>query len=766
MSPPRRRCSRRSARPTTQVAAGLAIASDVVQATLSASGEFTWALDWAGHGRTLDGSAGALSGSDPIELAQRLASELRRRLAPEFEAAVLDHDPYLLAVRTHARYAMDGERWESARRLLQVAVDEAPDDTMLQLDLARCLVHVRDAGAQPLLERLQHAATASADTVLERRCLQLQARRRHGEGDELEAEQLLSRALLLAESEHDREAELQLLLSMAELHAERGRGAIADWLLDRAAALAQALGDRAAIARTLDTRGRLAATDGDRDAAIRHFDDALQIQRVAGIHAGAAHTLTHLGDMHHAFGRISIARQYFAAAFDKALASGDPSAIAIAGLNVGRYAGISIGRDDFAIGVVERMRAHESPGRIVIDTFADLLDAFVQARAGRLGDGLELLDRAEAGYARRNFRLRVRRFRTLVLAASGFIDEAQRHDARIPRRRAERAALADRVARQHLAGICAHAAGDLAAALRHVDAATRSAPHSLWRLEMIVRRRVARARGGDRVAAARVLDRCRAEFDAALADDHAPALVLRAMQHEVAGERDAAAACARVACCRRCRLSLERHAAGGALSCRAWCRSPRASGASGRRGAAPHDALTAGGRSPASRRGPRPAAPRAVARWRPQPLAPRAFDVLVALIEQRHRVVSKDDLIAHCWNGEAGNDGALARVVMNVRRSIGDIGDAARDHRHRARRRLSLRCGSRAVGRDRRRAAAATEASGGAPRPPRVAAVRQRHRRCRRSRGSSWAWRRCSASRSNRCRASPSSAVPRDPRSR
>ena len=60
-----------------------------------------------------------------------------------------------------------------------------------------------------------------------------------------------------------------------------------------------------------------------------------------------------------------------------------------------------------------------------------------------------------------------------------------------------------------------------------------------------------------------------------------------------------------------------------------------------------------------------------------QALPPRAFDVLVELIEQRHRVVSKDDLIARCWNGEAGNDGALARVVMHVRRSIGDISDAA-----------------------------------------------------------------------------------------
>ena len=58
-----------------------------------------------------------------------------------------------------------------------------------------------------------------------------------------------------------------------------------------------------------------------------------------------------------------------------------------------------------------------------------------------------------------------------------------------------------------------------------------------------------------------------------------------------------------------------------------------------------------------------------------QPLAPRAFEVLVALIEQRHRVMSKDELITRCWGGEAGNDAALARVVMQLRRSVGDIGD-------------------------------------------------------------------------------------------
>ncbi len=60
----------------------------------------------------------------------------------------------------------------------------------------------------------------------------------------------------------------------------------------------------------------------------------------------------------------------------------------------------------------------------------------------------------------------------------------------------------------------------------------------------------------------------------------------------------------------------------------------------------------------------------------PQALAPRAFEVLIALIEQHGRVVSKDALIGRCWNGEAGNDAALARIVMQLRRSFGDIGDA------------------------------------------------------------------------------------------
>ena len=523
-------------------AAAAAVASDMVHAALSRRDGGALVLGWSGHGRTLDRSSGEVNGSDPIEMCRRLASELLLRLAPSRGAKPVVRDPYLQAVSTRALEAVAGERWDSARRLLQVAVDAAPEDNALQLDLARCLVQLRDARARPLLERLQKSASASADAALERSCLRLLARCRLGVGDDAGAERLLSRALALAEDARDVEAELELLQSMAELAAERGRTAIADWLLDRAAALAQSLGDRAAIAHVLDTRGRLAAACGDRAVAMQHFDDALQMQRASGIHAGAAHTLSHLGDMHLAFGRLCTGRQCYAAAFDKALKSGDPAAIAIAGMNLGCYAGTETGRDDFALAIVDRMRAVDSPGRTVIDTFADLLAAVVQARAGRLADCLELLERAEAGYTRRNFRLRVRRFHAVVLAASGFVEEA-RDTMReflddVPSGlRSMIASLA-----QHMLGICEHVAGDSAAALCHVDAAIAGAPHSLCRLDMTFDAAWLRVDLGDAAAAARTLDGCRAEFDAALADDYGPALVVRAMQHEAADEAEAAAA--------------------------------------------------------------------------------------------------------------------------------------------------------------------------------------------------------------------------------
>ncbi|HKX42050.1 MAG TPA: winged helix-turn-helix domain-containing protein, partial [Burkholderiaceae bacterium] len=53
-------------------------------------------------------------------------------------------------------------------------------------------------------------------------------------------------------------------------------------------------------------------------------------------------------------------------------------------------------------------------------------------------------------------------------------------------------------------------------------------------------------------------------------------------------------------------------------------------------------------------------------------LEPRAFDLLVFLITQRHQVVAKADILRHCWGDETVSDGALARTVMKIRRALGD----------------------------------------------------------------------------------------------
>jgi DNA-binding winged helix-turn-helix (wHTH) protein len=56
----------------------------------------------------------------------------------------------------------------------------------------------------------------------------------------------------------------------------------------------------------------------------------------------------------------------------------------------------------------------------------------------------------------------------------------------------------------------------------------------------------------------------------------------------------------------------------------------------------------------------------------PQDVAPKVFDLLVLLIERRHRIVSKDELQAALWPGQPVTDGAIARTVMQARKAVGD----------------------------------------------------------------------------------------------
>lgn len=57
---------------------------------------------------------------------------------------------------------------------------------------------------------------------------------------------------------------------------------------------------------------------------------------------------------------------------------------------------------------------------------------------------------------------------------------------------------------------------------------------------------------------------------------------------------------------------------------------------------------------------------------------PRAFDLLVYLIANRDRLVTKDDLIAEVWRGRIVSDSALASALNAARSAIGDNGQQQR----------------------------------------------------------------------------------------
>lgn len=59
-------------------------------------------------------------------------------------------------------------------------------------------------------------------------------------------------------------------------------------------------------------------------------------------------------------------------------------------------------------------------------------------------------------------------------------------------------------------------------------------------------------------------------------------------------------------------------------------------------------------------------------------LEPQVFDLLVYLVRNRNRVVSKDNLIQGVWGGRAISDSALTTRLNAARRAIGDSGAAQR----------------------------------------------------------------------------------------
>ena len=59
-----------------------------------------------------------------------------------------------------------------------------------------------------------------------------------------------------------------------------------------------------------------------------------------------------------------------------------------------------------------------------------------------------------------------------------------------------------------------------------------------------------------------------------------------------------------------------------------------------------------------------------------EPIAvePQVFDLLIYLVQNRDRVVSKDDLIASVWGGRIVSDSTLTSRINAARKAVGDSG--------------------------------------------------------------------------------------------
>lgn len=100
------------------------------------------------------------------------------------------------------------------------------------------------------------------------------------------------------------------------------------------------------------------------------------------------------------------------------------------------------------------------------------------------------------------------------------------------------------------------------------------------------------------------------------------------------------------------------------------------------------------------------------------PLQPQVFDLLLYLVVQRARVVSKDDLIGEIWSNRIISDSALNSRINAARKALGDDGATQRLIK------TIPRKGFRFVGEVREEAAAAPAPAGPVPALPRAAADR------------------------------------------
>src|SRR5271163_2759023 len=56
-------------------------------------------------------------------------------------------------------------------------------------------------------------------------------------------------------------------------------------------------------------------------------------------------------------------------------------------------------------------------------------------------------------------------------------------------------------------------------------------------------------------------------------------------------------------------------------------------------------------------------------------MEPQVFDLLIYLVKNRDRVVSKDDLLSSIWGGRSVSDSTLTSRINAARKAVGDSGE-------------------------------------------------------------------------------------------
>src|SRR5262245_38014709 len=62
----------------------------------------------------------------------------------------------------------------------------------------------------------------------------------------------------------------------------------------------------------------------------------------------------------------------------------------------------------------------------------------------------------------------------------------------------------------------------------------------------------------------------------------------------------------------------------------------------------------------------------------PTPLTPKAFDTLLLLIERRHRLIEKDELMRTLWPETFVEEANLTQQISTLRRTLGDAANEPR----------------------------------------------------------------------------------------